>query len=84
MKKGGLFFLLIAITASVAADVGTAQTCNVCNCQFNNVQVLTQLIDAQMNRILSNEPRKLHACMFSTINTNPIMNLIIFLQLCVC
>ena len=46
MKKRGLSFLIIAITVSVAADLGTAQTCNVCNCQFNNVQVLTQLIDA--------------------------------------
>lgn len=50
-----MFFL----TATAAAiSVAGAQSCNACNCQFNNVQALSQLIEAQVNRALANEPRK--------------------------
>ena len=59
----GLPLLLFLVTAAATISVGSAQTCNACNCQFNNVQVLSQLIDelfdARVNQILSDEPRKL-------------------------
>ena len=57
----GLPLLLFLVTAAATISVGSAQTCNACNCQFNNVQVLTKLIDARVNQILSDEPRKLFA-----------------------
>lgn len=54
----------------LVAAIGTlysvhAQSCNSCNCQFNNVQVLNQLVEAQVNRALAAEPCKLsskHIC----------------------
>ena len=52
---------LFLITAATTISVCTAQTCNACNCQLNNVQVLNQLVDARVNQILSGEPRKLFA-----------------------
>ena len=59
----GLPLLLFLVTAAATIAVGTAHTCNACNCQFNNVQVLSKLmnehIDARVNQILSDEPRKL-------------------------
>ena len=65
MNKVGLHLLLFlvvaAATISVAISVGTAQTCNACNCLLNNVQLLSELIVAQVNQILSDEPRKLFA-----------------------
>ena len=60
MDKLGLSLLLFLATAVGTISVTTAQTCNACNCQFNNVQVLSQLIEAQVNRALADEPRKLH------------------------
>ena len=59
MNTLGLPFLLFLATAAATLSMGSAQTCNACNCQFNNVQVLSQLIDAQVNKILSDEPCKL-------------------------
>ena len=59
MDKIGLAFVLFLVTAAASLSVFTAQTCNACNCQFNNVQVLSQLIEAQVNRALADEPRKL-------------------------
>ena len=59
MDKIGLAFVLFLVTAAASLSVVTAQTCNACNCQFNNVQVLSQLIEAQVNRALADEPRKL-------------------------
>ena len=48
-----LLFLgtLIAISAAPAKGEGT---CNACNCQFNNVQVLTELIRAEIASIVTN------------------------------
>ena len=43
----------------VAISVASAQSCNACNCQFNNVQMLSQIIEAEVNRILADEPCKL-------------------------
>ena len=51
---------MLFLTATTAAlSVASAQSCNACNCQFNNVQALSQLVEIQVNRALSNEPRKL-------------------------
>ena len=65
MDKLGLSLLLFLATAVGTISVTTAQTCNACNCQFNNVQVLSQLIEAQVNRALADEPRKLHGIYIS-------------------
>ena len=63
MNTLGLPLLLFLVTAAATIRIGAAQTCNACNCQFNNVQVLTKLIDklidVRVNQILSDEPRKL-------------------------
>lgn len=51
---------MLFLTATAAAvSVASAQSCNACNCQFNNVQALSQLVEVQVNRALANEPRKL-------------------------
>ena len=65
MDKLGLSFLLFLATAVATISVTTAQTCNACNCQLNNVQVLSQLIEAQVNRALADEPRKLHIIVYT-------------------
>ena len=63
MNTLGLPLLLFLLTAGATINTSTAQTCNACNCQFNNVQVLSKLIenliDIRVNQILSDEPRKL-------------------------
>ena len=51
---------LFLIVSTTVLSVASAQLCNACNCQFNNVQVLSQLIEVQVNRALANEPRKSH------------------------
>ena len=59
MNTLGLPLLLFLATAAATLSMGSAQTCNACNCQFNNVQVLSQLIDARVKQVLSDEPCKL-------------------------
>ena len=59
MDKVGLTLLVFLVAAAATHNVGDAQTCNACNCQFNNVQVLSQLIEKQVNQKLADEPRKL-------------------------
>ena len=68
MDKIGLNILLFFGTAVVTFSVATAQSCSGCNvnCRFNNVEILTQLIEAKVDRALNraaadrDEPRKLH------------------------
>ena len=68
MDKIGLSILLFFGTAVVIFSVATAQTCSGCNinCRFNNVEILTQLIEAEVDRALNratadrDEPRKLY------------------------
>ena len=57
--KLGLSFMVLLVTAATTQDEGNAQTCNVCNCKFNNVKLLSQLIEKQVNKKLADEPRKL-------------------------
>ena len=61
MNKSGIalcaFVAVIAfIITAVAANT---QSCTTCNCQINNIQLLDQLAEAKVNRILANEPSEL-------------------------
>ena len=47
-----LFGTLIAISAAPSSK--GEGTCNACNCQFNNVQVLTELIRMEIASIVGN------------------------------
>ena len=50
-----LSLLVVAICTSVAS-AQNAGTCQACNCQFNNVQVLSQLVASTVRDVLINEP----------------------------
>ena len=53
--------LAVMLIASTTLFVSvSAHSCKACNCQFNNVQVLNDMVEAKVNQILANEPRKLH------------------------
>lgn len=55
MKSAGIY-LLLGITAILSVAVQSTQggSCNACNCQFNNVEVLTQLIRAEIGSLVTN------------------------------
>ena len=53
MNSAGIH-LLLGITIAIAAPSMQEGTCNACNCQFNNVQVLTQLIREEISSIVGN------------------------------
>ena len=55
---GMLLMYFLAMITAVALPAVSAQSCNACNCQFNNVQMLSQIIEAEVNRILADEPCK--------------------------
>ena len=59
MAKVGLVLLLLLVAKASIFFVTDAQSCNACNCQFNNVQALSRLVQAEVNRALANEPREL-------------------------
>jgi hypothetical protein len=61
MRLSGLplMYLLAIITVAVTIPVTRAQSCNVCNCQFNNVEMLSHIIEDEVNRILADEPCKI-------------------------
>ena len=67
MDKIGLGILLFFGTAVVTFSVATAQSCSGCyvSCGLNNVEILTQLIEEEVDRALNrsaadrDEPRKL-------------------------
>ena len=49
----------IAIVSSViTVDATQDNTCNACQCQFNNVQILGQLIESKIATVLENETGK--------------------------
>ena len=54
---GIALLIFVAVTGIPAAS---AQSCNACNCQFNNIQVLDQLVEAKVKITLANEPCKLN------------------------
>jgi hypothetical protein len=52
---------LTLLVVAVCIPVGlaqTADTCRACNCQFSNIQVISQLIDERINVATTNEPSK--------------------------
>ena len=55
-----LMYLLAIITVAAIPATG-AQSCNACNCQFNNniIEMLSHIIQDEVNRILADEPCKL-------------------------
>jgi hypothetical protein len=54
-----LMYSLAIITVAVAIPVTSAQSCSACNCQFNNVEMLSHIVEDEVNRILADEPCKL-------------------------
>ena len=63
MAKSTLNFLAavtaVAIVSSViTVDATQDNTCNACQCQFNNFQVLSQLIESKIANVLENETGK--------------------------
>ena len=58
VKMLGLTLMTILL-ASGAISVANAQSCKACNCQFNNAQVLSEIVKTQVNHILAKEPSKL-------------------------
>ena len=50
---------LVATAIVVASALDPQSRCTACNCQFNNIELLDQLLEAKMNQILVNEPSKL-------------------------
>ena len=55
-QSGCALFVFIAVTAF---SVSNAQSCPACNRRINNIEALEQVVSAQVNRILTNEPCKL-------------------------
>ena len=49
---------LVATAIVVASALGPQSQCTACNCQFNNIEVLDQLLEAKVNQILVNEQSK--------------------------
>ena len=49
---------LCVFVAATAITAANAQSCmrRACKCQFDNIQLLDQLAEAKVNRILANEP----------------------------
>ncbi len=56
MNKFGI--ALYVLVAAIALTAANAQSCTTCNCQFDNIQVLNQLVEAKVKSTLANEPRK--------------------------
>ena len=52
------FLLLAAIAAAFTVSCAQESTCSACNCQFNNIDAIADLIDARidarLNRTLTN------------------------------
>ena len=54
------FSLMLTIILSSAFTVSPqGDTCNACNCQFNNVEALTQLIESKIATARTNEAGEL-------------------------
>ena len=47
------FLLIVVLMLSVVSIVISQESCSVCNCQFSNIQVLDQLIEAKLNTALT-------------------------------
>ena len=58
MKVLGVMLAVILIASGTFSVSVSAQSCKACNCQFSNVEVLNDIVEAQVNRILAKEPSK--------------------------
>ena len=59
-QSGCALFVSMVVTVTVTAfSVSNAHSCPACNCQVDNVEVLEQVVRAQVHRVLANEPCKL-------------------------
>ena len=55
MNSAGIQLLLLGTLIAISAAPSKGEgTCNACNCQFNNVQVLTELIREEIASIVTN------------------------------
>lgn len=61
-----LALLLVAVCMPIAL-AQTTNTCRACNCQFSNVQALSQVIDERINAAMMNQPRRFNN---STVKAN--------------
>jgi hypothetical protein len=59
MNKSGIAVCVFMAVIANSITTASSQTCTTCNCQINNVQLLDQLMEAKVNRILANEPSEL-------------------------
>jgi hypothetical protein len=57
MNKSGV--AVCVFVAAIAITTASTQSCTTYNCQINNIQLLDQLVEAKMNRILANESSEL-------------------------
>jgi hypothetical protein len=50
-------YVILLVSIFSTTDIASAQNnyCNACNCQFNNVQVLKELIRAEITTLQRNE-----------------------------
>lgn len=58
MDSNLVLYLLFSFAATASAE--ELGTCNACNCQFRNVEVLDQLIGAKLATTQTNESGKLN------------------------
>jgi hypothetical protein len=79
MNKFGI--ALCVLVAAIALTAAKVQSCSTCNCQFDNIQVLDQLVEAKVKNTLANEPRKFTIIYFynATVTVN---NYVVLLQFC--
>ena len=66
-------FVILSPAATSAQEEGEGQgTCRACHCQFNNVEVLQQLIESTIRDILVNDTESTRAVerVINTLNTD--------------
>ena len=47
------FMLIVTLMCCALTTVISQESCKVCNCQLNNIQVLDQLIETRLNTALT-------------------------------
>ena len=53
MSSLNSLMLIVVLMHCVVIIVISQESCNVCNCQFSNIQVVDQLIEAKLNTALT-------------------------------
>jgi hypothetical protein len=59
MNKSRIAVCVFMAVIHVVLTAASTQSCTACSCQINNIQLLDQLVEAKVNRILANEPSEL-------------------------